>query len=154
MQSKVADIRCPGKASGLRKQCARLAAVAMGLVVGGCHDADKVAEAAYLGTVAVAGAATVAHSSVKAYENAPPSGRDAGKLEANEAELRNGLLHLRVGMTVGEVGKLIPHTLGRKARRDIRKAEAFTAELHGYRLDFKTGVLVSFTPPPTSPPAR
>jgi len=57
-------------------------------------------------------------------------------------------------MTVAEVGKLMPHTLGRKARRDIRKAEAFTAELHGYRLDFKRGVLVSFTPPSPSPPAR
>jgi len=117
----------------------------------GCKEAGAVAQGfgyAYYGSAA---AVTLADSAAREWQHGgggPPSPEEVRRLDAQEAEILNGLPRLRVGMTVAEISTLMPRTFDKRVRKDLQTCSAFTGSLHGYKLEFLRGVLVSIEPPP------
>ncbi|MGZ4961125.1 MAG: hypothetical protein ACXWDN_13140 [Limisphaerales bacterium] len=79
-----------------------------------------------------------------------PSKRELARIEANATDRREGLPKLKVGMTVDEIGKIMPLTFTRQDRNELRKIAMFTASVDGYDLQFARGVLTDIKPPVTA----
>ena len=77
-----------------------------------------------------------------------PSRWELARLEANEKERREGVTKLQPGMTVDEIGKIMPRTFCLETRMALNKLPEFTRSVERYTLQFRRGTLTEVTPLP------